>query len=225
MERIYEHFSKTVDDYDTVARNVVYRNDEIHQVLVDSIPFPYGAKLKILDLGSGTGYGIRLIGERFPKSVITGIDFSPIMIKKSKENLVRHLERVNLREEDFRPAEFGDNYDVIVSIITIHNITNVEKEKLFEKVFTSLKPGGVFVNGDFYAGETEPLDQDLRKLYEEFLRKNLKGDELKVWLRHALEEDMPMKLSEQFSLLNKVGFKKIELKWLYNNEALYMATK
>lgn len=225
MDEIYELFSKTIHDYDTVASSVVFRNDEIHQVQVDSLPFAYKNKLQILDLGSGTGYGMRLIAERFPKAVITGIDFSPLMIEKAKDHLTAHAERIALKLEDFRESVFDTQYDAIVSTIAIHNISNEQKSLLFKKIYEALKPGGVFVNGDFYAGETVTIDNDLRKLYEDYLRQNLKGDELKVWLKHAFTEDMPMKLSEQISLLTAAGFDKVEIKWVYNNEALYVACK
>ena len=51
------------------------------------------------------------------------------------------------------------------------------------------------------------------------------GDELKAWLRHAFEEDLPMSLSEQFTILKEIGFSNIKLLWLYNNQALHIAYK
>ncbi len=37
----------------------------------------------ILDVGTGTGYGVRLLRSRFPRAVIVGLDFAPRMIRRA----------------------------------------------------------------------------------------------------------------------------------------------
>ena len=54
---IFDHFSKTVDDYDTVCCRVVMKNEELHKTLVDAIPFDTEKEIRIMDLGCGTGHG------------------------------------------------------------------------------------------------------------------------------------------------------------------------
>ena len=48
---------------------------------------------------------------------------------------------------------------------------------------------------------------------------------LKVWLRHAFEEDRPLALSQQFKLLKNLGFRELKLLWQFNNEVTYLAEK
>lgn len=223
--RIYVHFSKTVDDYDILAEKVVMKNDELQEVLVNSIPFHFQKPIKVLDLGSGTGRGMFLVIKKFPNAKVTGIDFSKKMIIKSSKKLKRFKERFNLIEANFNVVELGENYDAIVSAIAIHNNTHQEKKKLFEKIYKSLKKGGIFINGDFIEGETVDLDKKYQSIYKEYLIKNLRGNELKVWLRHVFKEDRPMRLSKQFTLLKNIGFKKIKLIWQLNNEAVYLTYK
>ena len=225
MDKIYLHFSKTVDDYDTIADKVVFKNKEIHEKLVRAIPFDKDKELKILDLGCGTGYGMSFALGLFTNSIITGIDFSPRMIKKARKNLSDFSERIKLIEANFNDIDFKEKYDSIISIAAIHNSTHDKKKKLFEKIFDSLKEKGVFVNGDFYEHESKEINEQNKAVYKKFLEKNLSGNELKVWLRHAFEEDLPMFLSEQFTILKEIGFSNIKLLWLYNNQALYLAYK
>lgn len=195
MDKILSHFSETVDDYDTVADKVVFKNEELHIKLVNAIPFKRDEKLNILDLGCGTGHGMKLVAELFPNSIITGIDFSPKIISKAKEKLLEFSKRVKLIEADFNEISF-ENYDVIISAIAIHNSTHTQKENLFNKIFNSLNRGGVFINADFFEDEPKEDNEHNQKQYEVFLRDNLSGNELKVWLKHAFEEDMPMSLSK-----------------------------
>jgi len=222
---IYIHFSKTVDDYDTVADKVVMKNAELHNCLVNSIYFDSRKNLNILDLGSGTGHGMSLILKKFPKAKVTGIDFSHKMIAKSRKKLREFLERVRLIEKDFNEIEFNEKYDAIVSAVAIHNSSHKQKDGLFKKIYNSLNEGGLFVNGDFIEGESPEMNEQFRMIYRNFLEKNLSGHELKVWLRHAFEEDMPMALSQQFKLLKKHSFYGLELVWQFNNEVVYVARK
>jgi tRNA (cmo5U34)-methyltransferase len=225
MNAIFTHFSETVDDYDTVADKVVMKDDELHNYLVNSISFDSNKELNILDLGCGTGHGMLLMLEKFPNSKITGIDFSNKMILASKEKLKDFSDRIKLLEKDFNEIEFNEKYDAIVSAIAIHNSSHEQKIRLFKKIFDSLNENGIFINADFIQGESSELEIQYKNIYKTFLKKNLSGDELKVWLRHAFEEDMPMKLSEQFKILREIGFKEIELIWQFNNEVIYKIKK
>lgn len=221
MKEIKTHFSKRVDDYDTVADNVVFKNNELHNELVKAISFDKNKELNILDLGCGTGHGMNLIASSF----LTGIDFSPIMIKKAKNKLLPFSNRINLLEIDFNDYKFDQKFDVIVSAIAIHNVTHEEKKNLFERIFNSLNNNGLFINADFYKHELKIVNDEIKTIYKNFLERNLSGGELKIWLKHVFKEDMPMTLTEQSSVLKNVGFNKFELLWIFNNEAVYVANK
>lgn len=223
MDGIKFHFTKTVGDYDTVADNVVFKNDELHEFLIDSLDFEAERVLKILDLGCGTGHGMSLIARKFPNAKIVGMDFSARMIEKAALRLAEFGERIELIEGDFTEKNFSKGYDAIVSAVAIHNCTHEKKEILFRRIFEALNGDGVFINGDFYEHESPFLNQKLQALYRQFLEQNLSGEELQAWLRHAFEEDMPMKLSQQFQILENIGFSQIEIRWLYNNEVVYVA--
>jgi tRNA (cmo5U34)-methyltransferase len=224
-EQIYIHFSKTVDDYDTVAEKVVFKNKELHYVLINAIPFNSEKKLEVLDLGSGTGHGMLLTLKKFANAKVTGVDFSHRMILKSKKNLNKLLRRATLVEANFNEKEINQKYDAIVSSVAIHNSIHEQKRVLFKKIFNSLNKDGVFINGDFIEGESSEINEHYKNIYKDYLEKNLKGHELKVWLKHAFEEDLPMRLSEQFKILREIGFKDIKLIWQFNNEAIYVARK
>lgn len=225
MDDILTHFSKSVDDYDSVADAVVMRNDELHLCLMDSIPFDTSGGLRILDLGCGTGYGMRLALERFHNARVVGIDFSRRMIEKSGANLSAFKGRFELREADFNFADFGMEYDAVISAAAIHNSTHEQKRALFGKVFRSLACGGVFINGDFVAGETPEADEQYRDVYRNYLEKHLSGSELKAWMHHAFGQDKPMPLSEQFAALKEAGFRDAKAVWQFGNEAVYVARK
>ncbi|OGK21461.1 16S rRNA (cytosine(1402)-N(4))-methyltransferase [Candidatus Roizmanbacteria bacterium RIFCSPHIGHO2_02_FULL_37_13b] len=220
------HFDKTVDDYDIFADDVVMKNNDLHQTITLAMAIPNDRITNILDLGCGTGYGSGMILRTYPQAKVTGVDFSQRMMTKAKINLNHFGDRIILLEEDFTTIKLENNkYNAVVSAIAIHNVTHSQKGKLFQSIYSWLKKGGCFINGDFIQGETALLDKEYRQIYSEYMLKRLRGKDLLIWLNHAFNQDTAMKLSEQFQLLAKVGFSKIELLWQFNNEAVYKAVK
>ena len=224
-KNIFNHFSKTINDYDTVADKVVMKNNEFHEFLCNSIPFDNNKNLKILDLWSGTWHWMSIVLNKFKNSKVVWIDYSNKMILKSDNNLSEFPGRFELIENDFNKTEFENWFDVIVSAFTIHNSTHEEKEALFGKIYNSLNKGWVFINADFVEWEYKEQDEYYKLIYKSFLEHNLKWEELEVWLKHAFKEDMPMKISKQFEILRKFGFWEVRIILQFNNETVYLAKK
>jgi tRNA (cmo5U34)-methyltransferase len=224
-EKIKKHFNSKEIDYDVCAENVVPRNEELHDVIVDAIHCDRNSKIKILDLGIGTGLGAWKILSEFPNAHLTGIDFSSKMLKRCKERVSVFKKRVLLIESDFNKINFPEKYDVIVSAVSIHNSKPEQQLKLINKIYESLNDGGIFVNGDFIKSNSEHVNIKLREFYESYLRGKLKGIELEKWLHHAFKEDRPTELETQLNWLRKAKFKKTECVWRYMNLAVYYGIK
>lgn len=225
MNLIRDHFSKKISDYDTLSDKVVMKNDELHNKIISLIPSDVNSPIIICDLGCGTGHGMKLAFKKFKNCKGIGIDFSPKMILKSNQNL-KEFQNKELICADFTTFNFPkEEYDVVISAIAIHNISHEKKEKLFLNIYNSLKKGGIFINADFFLGETKEIDDKYKEIYKNYLMKNLAGKELKIWIKHAFNEDLPMKLSEQFKLLKNCNFSRIDKFWEFNNEAIYLAVK
>ncbi len=220
-----EHYTEVVNDYDVLADKVVMRNEELHQAILNEIKFEVGAGLNVLDLGCGTGHGMGLILDRFPNAYVTGVDFSQEMILAARQKLSSFKERFDLIETDLVNFETDKTFDVIISAVTIHNLPHEEKALIFRKIYSLLNKDGIFVNGDFIEGENKETNDLIKKEYREYLEANLSGEMLKKWLKHAFEEDAPMKFSEQTELLKRIGFKKVNQAWQYSNELVYVAEK
>lgn len=114
----------------------------------------------IVDLCSGTGDLAMLIKKHYPKTHVTGVDFSEKMIEKAnryKEILCtkRHSDgfspkefNINFLQGDATNLPFADNsFDVVTMGFGLRNIYNAEKA--VEEVFRILKPNGLFMHVDF----------------------------------------------------------------------------
>lgn len=225
LAKIQEHFNSGLTDYDACCNKVVPRNEELQKIIAQTIHYEREASLRMLDLGIGTGLTTWQILNEFPNSHVDGIDFSSEMLNQAFKRMGKFNSRVSLIEADVTKHEFNGSYDVIFSAVTVHNLPDDEKRKLFIKVYNHLNKGGCFINADFIKFKSGNLTKNAMEFYEEFLRENLAGRELEHWLRHAKKEDLPATLDEQFKWLREAGFSNIECVWMYQNTAVIYAVK
>jgi tRNA (cmo5U34)-methyltransferase len=71
----------------------------------------------------------------------------------------------------------------------------------------------------------QDLNKKLDEFYKEYMRNNLRGEELGIWLHHAFKEDKPIALEDQLSWMKEAGFKEVECIWRYKNLAVYYGLK
>ena len=223
-EAIKSHFD-SIEDYAYVADKVVPFNKELHDRVLSEIAIWAQEEFTLLDLGIGHGEMAEKVLQKYKKARVVGVDMSEKMLSKARRRLSKYGERIKLEKGDFDFADFGMEYDIIISTVAIHNSTHEEKMKLFKRVYESLAEKGIFINGDFIAGEDPTEDERDKRWYFNFLKQELPNKELEVWIRHAFYEDNPAKLSDQFKWLSDAGFKKIECTWKKMNLAVYVAYK
>jgi arsenite methyltransferase len=111
------------------------------------------AKIKkgdtVIDLGSGAGNDAFIARhETGENGKVIGIDFTPAMIAKARQNAdVRGFNNVEFREGDIENMPVGGNVaDVIVSNCVLNLVPN--KDAVVKDIYRVLKPGGHFSISD-----------------------------------------------------------------------------
>ncbi|WP_257391690.1 class I SAM-dependent methyltransferase [Mesobacillus jeotgali] len=101
---------------------------------------------RILELGCGAGYAIKLISEKNLAEEIVGLDISPTIIRsariRNKKAIIK--EKVKLVKANLNKLPFRDeNFNTVFSIQTIYFWTDAAST--ISEIFRVLKPEGVVI--------------------------------------------------------------------------------
>ena len=120
-----EYYNKEVSENYSKSKPVQRMQRQITLRAIELANFKKGAK--ILDLGAGTGYSMRVLKELGFK--VRGIDVSSEMIKKAREN------ELEVIEADMRKIPFNNNeFDGIISISALQWLVADKEDEEIKKV-------------------------------------------------------------------------------------------
>jgi len=151
-------------------------------------------ELNILEIGSGEGATTSKIINLVPNSEIICVDIDSVLIQSAKNGLNKHqdsLTFVNADIFEYLPKVEDNYFDVIASCYTIHNFEEAQRRVLLKNIYSKLKIGGIFVNGDNYALDN---DQDQFRAcmwtINQFIKMYIDNPELQYkWIKHRFRDE------------------------------------
>lgn len=72
-------------------------------------------RMKILDIGTGSGVIPIVLKKHFPNAEVSAIDFSDEALKVAKENAEIHQTEINYIHQNYLEEELSETYDIIIS--------------------------------------------------------------------------------------------------------------
>lgn len=183
---------------------------------------------KVLDIGAGTGNLSRSVLEAFPTVRAVLMDFSSNMLSAAPEVLSQFEGRFETTVADFIEADLGAGiYSAVISSFAIHHCrSNEEYAKLYERIEKAIGYTGIFVCCDVVAGANRDMTLQNELEWTSFLQEQgLSKDEVDHILSNYHVEDSPVDLWTHLRLLNRAGFKWVEVVWKRSNFAVYAGIK
>lgn len=213
MKNVKDHFEEEAEVFDGLIRTLIPFYEDMIDALVLALPFHEKEKIKVLDLGCGTGNISIKVKERFPNAQITCVDMAENMIKMAKSKLSSY-DNIQFKIADFRDLNFREEYDAVISSLALHHLQDHEKRPFYDDIKMFLKKGGVFYNADNVLGSSFHLNQLYMDKWIEFMLNSHTQEEIdSVWLPKHREEDFPAPLMDHIHWLEDAGFEEVDVVW------------
>lgn len=191
LEEMTDFFSKRLDGYEQHMATW----EQSYQTFAALLPPDCET---ILDIGCGTGLELDKIWQKNPEIAVTGVDLCQNMLDVLHK---KHPDKqLTLVCQDYFQYDFGaDKWDAVISFESLHHFFPEPKRRLYQKIYRSLKEGGIFLLGDYIAC-CEEEEMLLRSTYLEKRQKSPISAECFVHF------DIPLTLEHEMELLQFAGF-------------------
>ena len=159
----------------------------------------------VLDVGCGGGANVARLLKRCPKGTVTGIDYSPVSVKKSSEVNAAAIAagRCKVLEGNASALPFdGNSFDIVTAFETVYFWPDIEE--CFRGVHRILKEDGRFVivnEDDGLTGNNEKWEKLIEGMH------TYTPDELRAHLTNAGFRDIAVHGDEQHHWLTVIATK------------------
>ncbi len=186
---------------------------------------------RFLDLGSGAGAMSALVVEAFPRAHGVLADFSRPMLAQAGERFgeAHTLVEADMSDPAWLDAVGPSRFDLIVSGLAIHHLTDVRKRELFYELFELLEPGGLFVNLEHVQAGALGMDRVEQELVERIAgQASANGedpDAAVACFKDTADEDILANPDVQVDWLSAAGFEAADQYFRWFDLAVIAARK
>lgn len=156
ISRIENYWSKRSDDFYNLRISELNSSKREYWLDIITSVMPKKSNLKILDVGTGTGFFAILMTSLGHE--VTGIDLSPSMIENSKKTSKHLGYSIDFKVMNAQELNFRDEYfDIVISRNLTWTLPNVKKA--YEEWYRVLKYDGLLLNFDADYGKVSFYNQ------------------------------------------------------------------
>lgn len=156
-QRVKNYWTKRSHDFGAVRKNELDNEMGNRWLREIEAHLPAGRQLRILDVGTGTGFFAILLARQGQQ--VEGIDLTPAMLAEARAQAAQEGLSIPFREMDAQALSYEDEtFDMVLS----RNLTWTlpEPEKAYREWFRVLKKGGMLLNFDADYAENVRSESD-----------------------------------------------------------------
>lgn len=204
--------------FDGYVRKHVPMYDEMHRLISDLSVWLVEEYTNVYDIGTSTGEVIHNLlesnGDKNAKYI--GLDISSDMVNKAHERF-----RDNPNVEIYNQSAIGKKFNdasLITSILTLQFIPIRSRQQIINNIYEGLNEGGGFILVEKVNGNNILFNNMWNELYHDLkLRNGLTEKEVIEKSQQIRGVLKPLSLSENISMLEKAGFKNVDIFFKWGN--------
>jgi ubiquinone/menaquinone biosynthesis C-methylase UbiE len=126
-------------------------------------------RLRLLDVGCGTGRTLHQLSRTHPEMQLHGVDLSPAYIRTARRRLA-DVSQLTLAVENGEALPWADaTFDVVTSVYLFHELPRNARRNVVREMLRVVKPGGLIVLEDSaQLAESSVIETALREFPREF---------------------------------------------------------
>jgi tRNA (cmo5U34)-methyltransferase len=118
--------------------------------------------------------------------------------------------RVRFSLQDHLALCASEDFDLVVSALSIHHLPDPAKPILFRKIFDALRPGGLFVNADQALAPTAEGERQYQEMWLRDVKASGISDPVLDQALERVRADRSALLADQLMWLAEAGFTGID---------------
>jgi ubiquinone/menaquinone biosynthesis C-methylase UbiE len=177
----------------------------------------------ILDLGCGTGRAALAILRRRPRARVVGLDASAVMVRFAERRLQRFGSRFQAVQLDLRRLSRAalpvGRYGIVMSALTLHEVTRTEQKAVIRFAQRQLLPGGLLLINDKFKVPVAALRPVYESVWQrlESTKPAARRTSLAEYLRsRRFRDGHPVTVDECLGWLQAAGFRAVCLHQHFN---------
>ena len=155
---IEEQFNIIAKEYDIKRKNFIPCFDDYYENTTKLITSNIDVPKRVLDLGAGTGLLTYYWFKECKTTEYVLVDIAEEMLEISQKRF-SGLDNISHQVMDYTKQLPDGKFDTIISALSIHHLDDVEKNKLFYRIYEVLPAGGIFVNYDQFCAGTPMMNR------------------------------------------------------------------
>ncbi len=152
------------------------------------------------------------------------VDIADEMLKVARKRF-DGIDSISYQVLDYSKGLPNEEFDVIISALSIHHLENEDKQKLFTQIYDKLPSGGLFVNYDQFCGGQAEMNEWFNTYWENQLPKSgLTEHDIELW-KERKKLDRECSVEEEIEMLYKSRFKTIKCVYSCQKFSVIVAIK
>ncbi|MFC6645218.1 class I SAM-dependent methyltransferase [Granulicella cerasi] len=221
QNRSFDVFEATAANYDRERMKLIPGHQRLYAAALSLIP---PAAKTIVDLGAGTGLFSAMVHRALPNAQLHMIDFSPRMLEQARERL-GDADNLRYITADYSADPLPSSACAVVSSMSIHHLDDEAKQRLFARIYETLKPHGVFINVDHIAGHTPELEAIYQQRWLTAIRAEGATEQQVSDSLYRQQEDRRVSIATQLQWMRDAGFAHVDCWHKDNSFAVLCGTR
>ena len=221
---IEEQFNLISKEYDVNRRRFIPCFDDYYEQTTKLIVSNIDEPKSVLDLGAGTGLLTYYWFKECKNAEYVLVDIADEMLDISRKRFAG-LANIQHQILDYTVQFPVGKFDTIISALSIHHLDDIQKNKLFQRVYETLPVGGVFVNYDQFCAGTPMMDKWFDSYWEKQLYKSgLTDRDIELW-KERRKLDKECSVDKEICMLRKNSFSAVKCLYSYHKFSVIIAVK